>query len=126
MKKLSAFFLLNSLFLTSDVRADNPPDFLVEAKFGLNVRQEPNQAGIIITTLPYGTFIEVIRRQEAETTIDGMHGHWAEIKAGNYQGWAFDAYLSPANPWRLHTSANRHGDRQRIFNRRFLSGRNYV
>jgi|GEM_PF-1483211 len=97
MRKIIAVLLCMTVLLgcipaLSVSAADSKPQkgdkFMVTSDNGLRLRKSPStETGAIIRTLPYGTVV----------TLVGDYGEWANVKAGNDEGWVFTQYIKPVS-----------------------------
>ncbi len=99
MKKFLAFFisLLFSFFWMSHLSATvkAPGTYYVLAPSGLNLRVSAEPASDRITTIPYGTRVELTASaKDQNMQVDQLPGGMAKVTYGKLEGYVFDGYLS--------------------------------
>lgn len=65
----------------------------------LNLRASSNLKSKILTSIPFGKSVEILDNNSKFTTIQGIRGKMVKVKYDNQQGYVFDAYLSPTQPF---------------------------
>ena len=60
----------------------------------LRLREQPEEASRIVTTLWRGYVLEVVSKQDHQTEVEGATDYWYQINFGGLQGWVFGAYLA--------------------------------
>lgn len=87
MKKIvcfiSIFLILGTLLFAKD-------HFIVAD--ALNMRSTPDSNGKVVKGLKYGDVVNVIETGKADI-VNGLGGHWVNVKSGSSTGWCFDIYL---------------------------------
>jgi hypothetical protein len=80
-------------------------DLFVFAKSGLTLRKTPDKEGEKVSTLPFGSKVNVIDadlESDPYTTKEPcgleMTGHWVRVKSGQKEGFLFDGYLLTLDP----------------------------
>ena len=69
----------------------------------LRVRENPDTASAIVTTLDTGTHVQLLETGTTET-IGGITAPWVKVQSENgFTGWAFSGYLEPLNPEQENT-----------------------
>lgn len=98
-------FLLFSLFLFTALFAlAQGETFYVFAPSGLKLRQSPSTKGKVLTTLEYGSPLQLLKGEKAggRLSIEGIDGHWVKVKAGQNTGYLFDGFISSLQAPVLH------------------------
>lgn len=99
MKKLSVLFmLLLSIIFLSLAESQAAGTKYVASKSGLNLRANPDKASKVITLIPFGEKIDVIKDQGKEIFMDGRHGKWTNVKYADKTGWVFSGFLCSFDP----------------------------
>ena len=68
----------------------------VNARSGLNVRDEPGVEGSKVGFLEYGQKVKVSSKEfiSKRDTFDNLEGGWIEIETGAMKGYVFDGFLT--------------------------------
>ena len=101
MKYGKLFFAFLLMFITAalfsqSLERDFPKLMFVTSREGLRVRAEPSINAKIKGTLVYGEHVQVLSRQSASVTIDGITDYW--YNSSQHDGWIFGGYLSEELP----------------------------
>ncbi|MBK9448205.1 MAG: SH3 domain-containing protein [Bacteroidetes bacterium] len=90
---------------TSQERYKTGDDLFVFAKSGLTLRKTPDKEGEKVSTLPFGSKVNVVDadlESDPYTTKEPcgleMTGHWVRVKSGQKEGFLFDGYLLTLDP----------------------------
>lgn len=99
MRKLSVLFmLLVSIMFTGLAESQAAGAKYVASKSGLNLRANPDKASKVITLIPFGEKIDVIKDQGKEIFMDGRYGKWMNVKYADKTGWVFSGFLCSFDP----------------------------
>lgn len=60
----------------------------------LRLRTEADENAGIITTIPNGKTVEVVRYATESSVVDGESGKWVLVRYGEYEGWCWGVYLT--------------------------------
>jgi murein DD-endopeptidase MepM/ murein hydrolase activator NlpD len=80
--------------------SENPEDLKPGEKryvrsTSLRLRDEPNEFGSVIITIPGDEKIQIIDVKKSEETISGVRSKWIYIKwANDWEGWVFGGFVS--------------------------------
>lgn len=66
----------------------------VTATGGLIVRKEAKSSSPILTKMPPGASLTVLREDGPSITVENIMGRWYKVQFGSYEGWAFGGYIS--------------------------------
>ena len=67
----------------------------VDQPEGLKLHEVPESHSQVITVLPQGSVIRLLKTSFRSELVSGMQGHWAFVQYGSDEGWVFDAFLKP-------------------------------
>lgn len=87
MKKIVCFI---SIFLILGTLLFAKEHFVVAD--ALNMRATPDSNGKVVKGLKYGDIVNVTETGKADI-VNGLGGHWVNVKSGSLTGWCFDIYL---------------------------------
>ncbi len=88
------FSILLYLILIITLLAKEPkPQYFVDAKGGLHLREEPSEKSKSILLIPDKSGIQILKEVGDTVKLNEKSGHWTEIKFGNKNGFVFDAYI---------------------------------
>ncbi len=65
----------------------------VVAKTGLFLRDKADKNGKILTQVPYGSSVDVIKK-DRKFTFDNINGNWVFVEYNKLKGYIFSGYLS--------------------------------
>ncbi|MDX1961409.1 MAG: SH3 domain-containing protein [Leptospiraceae bacterium] len=95
------FLLFSNLLLSEEAKKEKPAETnaglgkqYITAKQGLNIRSEPNKAGVVIVKMPFNAEVNVLAYSENEDEIEGIKSKWVKLKYKKYTGWAFGGFVS--------------------------------
>lgn len=100
-------FLFLLLLLSSRLQAQTPREPLafphdgIILGEGVKVRSEPSTKGVIITELPFGSYVRVLRQSEQSQQIgqNPLKFFWANVEtADGKQGWVYGRYVNAVKP----------------------------
>ncbi|MCB1179436.1 MAG: SH3 domain-containing protein [Leptospiraceae bacterium] len=94
--------LLFSFFLnckdqenTEDVKLSGNEEVLyINAKKGLNLREEPSTKSKVVTAFPYKTKVYVLEKTGNFENYNGEKAEWFKIKSGKNVGYVFSKFLT--------------------------------
>lgn len=67
----------------------------IAAKSGLNIREKPSTDAEVVTLVPYGTGVQVVKDDAAPVpmTAEGLKGKWVKVQYDEKTGYAFDGFM---------------------------------
>lgn len=67
----------------------------IVAKSGLRLRAEPNVEAEVITLVPYGGGVQVVKNDKDPVPMssEGLKGHWKKVQYDGKTGYAFDGFM---------------------------------
>lgn len=89
--KLLLFFLY--LINLTLVAKDYKPQYFVDAKGGLYLREEPLQKSKVIVLIPDKSEIKILKEVGDTVKLNEKSSRWTEIRFGNKSGFVFGAYI---------------------------------
>ncbi|HPS58041.1 MAG TPA: SH3 domain-containing protein [Spirochaetota bacterium] len=99
MKKTLLITAVVSLFLiTGHIDLTASGKMFIATKAGLRLRSAPDTSSKVVTVVPFGDQVTVIKEQGDGVFIDGRYGRWTNVSYGKKSGWVFSAFLAPFNP----------------------------
>lgn len=91
------------LFLGTNLTANNTPTegslLQVLAPSGLKLRTSPTMNSGTITVMPHGAEVILLEFDKSTelTRVDWIDGNWIKVAYREYEGWAFDGFLTILN-----------------------------
>lgn len=67
---------------------------IVNEKSGLFLRTGPGQKYELVTTIPYKSQVEILKKSYKYETLYGLRSQWVYVKYGQYNGWVFEGFLT--------------------------------
>jgi hypothetical protein len=87
-------FLILYLILTVTLPAKDPkPQYFVDAKGGLHLREEPSEKSKSILLIPDKSEIKILKEVGDTVKLNEKSGRWTEILFGSKKGFVFGAYI---------------------------------
>ena len=86
---LILLFLINLIASAKDSK----PQYFVDAKGGLHLREEPSEKSKSILLIPDKSEIKILKEAGSLIEINKKVGSWVEIIFQNKKGFVFDAYI---------------------------------
>ncbi|MCL1833053.1 MAG: SH3 domain-containing protein [Leptospirales bacterium] len=94
--------LISFLFLSTGIingaETDQSKEKYVATKSGLNLRSGPNKSSKVITLIPFGAKVTIVKSDGNEIFLDGRYGKWVNVKYGNNTGSVFSGFLCDFKP----------------------------
>lgn len=82
-------------FIIAVFSEKTPGPYFILAPSGLNLRATADPSSERLTTIPYGTQIELLEAaKKRDMMVDQFPGGMARVKYGEREGYVFDGYLS--------------------------------
>ncbi len=91
------FSACSTEFEDTDVTAPMDNTY-VNAPGGLRMRSKPQLESSRIMTIPDGSKVNVLKKNNDGEVIDGKFGFWTLVEFDKQSGWVFGAYLSDTAP----------------------------
>ncbi len=91
--KIFSFLILYLIFIFTLSAKEPKPQYFVDAKGGLYLREEPSEKSKSILLIPDKSEIRILKEVGGLVEINGKAGNWTEILLGNKKGFVFGAYI---------------------------------
>ncbi len=90
---MKLFLLLLLLINLTLAAKDHKPQYFVDAKGGLHLREEPSEKSKSILLIPDKSEIKILKEVGDSVKLNEKSGRWTEIQFGKKNGFVFGAYI---------------------------------